>query len=82
MRKVILRDYEKEIDATYLAVENSSSSDIEAPKEWTEEQTTEYITKVVTRVLKADKIGVDDDIFGQHGADRSVHCSSHMLLDS
>jgi hypothetical protein len=67
-RHVCLRAYEKEIDAAYEAVKDSSQTDISVPAVWTKEDAVKFVDDTVRSVLK-NPIAVDQDIFLQ-GCDR------------
>ena len=73
-KSAVVTDYADEIAATYAAVEAATSADVEAPKKWTKESTTDFVRAVVLKVMES-KVGDKDDIF-QHGADRLVRVSS------
>lgn len=69
-RQVTLKEYDSEIEALYMSIEESSQGDIAAPTEWNPESTLEFVRKTVHSVLKAD-ITDEDDLF-QYGCDRFV----------
>ena len=50
-RNVVLALYADEIVAAYKAVEDSSSKDIQTPSTWSTYETTNFIRKVIHRVL-------------------------------
>lgn len=68
-RQVCIAAYEKEIDALYKRVEESSQVDIPPPRDWTSESTHEYIGSVVRNIMKNDEVKDMDDLF-QQGCDR------------
>ncbi|CDO73876.1 hypothetical protein BN946_scf185016.g33 [Trametes cinnabarina] len=65
-RKFILEDYKEEIDALYNEVENSSSSDVEAPVVWDDLATLEFVRRVVHDTL-GHVISDKADIFRSGG---------------
>jgi hypothetical protein len=69
-RQVCLKTYEKEIEAVYEVVEDSSQADIPIPDTWTLENATEFVDSAIKRVMKYP-VAVDQDIFLQ-GCDRFV----------
>jgi hypothetical protein len=69
-RHVCLKAYEKEIDALYEAVKDSSQANISIPKVWTAENAAKFVESAIKSVLKYP-IAVDQDIFSQ-GCDRFV----------
>lgn len=75
-RHVVVKMYTEEIEALYNAVEESSQGDIQAPTEWTEEATKEFVRKNVWNVMRKE-VSDDVDIF-QHGCDRYVN--EHPLV--
>jgi hypothetical protein len=77
-KSAVVADYVDEIEATYAAVEAATSTDVEAPKEWTKESTVDFIRAVVLKVIES-KVGDKDDIF-QHGADRLARIHQSNLL--
>jgi hypothetical protein len=76
-RQVCLKTYEKEIDAVYEAVNDSSQPDILVPEVWTAETAMKFVDTAVKNVLKYP-IAVDQDIFLQ-GCDRSVPIFSYAV---
>lgn len=69
-RQVCLKIYEKEIEAIYEAVKDSSQTDIPVPEVWTVENAMEFVDRTIKRVMKYP-IAADQDIFLQ-GCDRFV----------
>ena len=69
-RQKILIEYEKEIDALYTAVDESTHTDIDAPENWTVPQTKVFIRTVIERVMKTGRSISDDDDLFEHGLDR------------
>ena len=69
-RQKILIEYEKEIDALYAAVDESTHTDIDAPENWTVPQTKVFIRTVIERVMKTGRSISDDDDLFEHGLDR------------
>jgi len=67
-RQAILKDYDEEINILYDVVEQTSQVDIPLPVEWTQSQSSEYVRRVVHKVM-AQKVADGVDIF-QHGCDR------------
>lgn len=67
-RQAILRDYDKEINALYDVVEQSSQVDAPIPSEWTMSQSLDHMRHIVHKVM-AQKVADSVDIF-QHGCDR------------
>ncbi|KAH7929530.1 acetyl-CoA synthetase-like protein [Leucogyrophana mollusca] len=66
-RQAIIAEYEREIDALYEAVEESTQSNIAPPPRWDRDASTEYVRKVVTTVM-GRTASDHDDIF-QQGCD-------------
>ncbi|KXN91843.1 hypothetical protein AN958_11866 [Leucoagaricus sp. SymC.cos] len=64
---VCLNTYEKEINALYDAVKDSSQMDIPIPDVWTSENTMSFVTSTVRRVIR-DPLTKDQNIF-QQGCD-------------
>jgi hypothetical protein len=69
-RQVCLKAYEKEIDAVYEVVNESSQNDIPVPENWTAKTAMRFVDTAVRRVLRYP-IDEDQDIFLQ-GCDRFV----------
>ena len=69
-RQKILIEYEKEIDALYAAVDESTHTDIDAPENWTVPQTKVFVRTVIERVMKTGRSVSDDDDLFEHGLDR------------
>ena len=67
-RQAILKDYDEEINTLYDVVEQTSQVDIPLPVDWTPSQSSEYVRRVVHKVMR-QKVADDVDIF-QHGCDR------------
>ncbi|KAI0830379.1 acetyl-CoA synthetase-like protein [Trametes gibbosa] len=67
-RQVCIAAYDAEIDALYSRLEEASQSDLVPPREWSMENTREYISGVIQRVMKNPNIKDEDDIF-QNGCD-------------
>ncbi|XP_006463297.1 hypothetical protein AGABI2DRAFT_120116 [Agaricus bisporus var. bisporus H97] len=63
-RQVCLKIYEKEIEAIYEAVKDSSQTDIPVPEVWTVENAMEFVDRTIKRVMKYP-IAADQDIFLQ-----------------
>jgi len=70
-KSAVVAEYADEIEATYAALEAATSANVEAPKQWTKESTTDFVRAVVHKVMES-KVGDKDDIF-QHGGDRSAY---------
>ena len=70
-RQVCLEAYAQEVDAVYLAVKDSSQTELVSPTRWTYETTSGFIRTAVSNVVVA-RLDDDDDIF-QQGCDRSVY---------
>jgi len=68
-RQVCLKSYEKEIDAVYDAVNNSSQTDILVPELWSAVNAMRFVDTAVKNVLRYP-IAADQDIF-LLGCDRS-----------
>ena len=68
-RQVCIAAYEKEIDALYKRVEESSQIDIPPPRDWSRESTQEYVQDIVRKVMKNNELKDTDDLF-QQGCDR------------
>lgn len=79
-RNATVQLYEAEIAAAYKAVEDSSLKDITPPTTWSTAETTDFVRRLIHRVLPV-AIGDEDDIF-QSGADRYVALYFAMLADS
>lgn len=73
-RQAMINLYEPEISALYDAVEESSQLDIPPPEDWDHDSIAQFIRHVVTKVMEAEVIADEVDIF-QAGADRYA-CSS------
>ena len=69
-RQKILIEYEKEIDALYAAVDESTHTDIDAPENWTVPQTKVFVRTIIERVMKTGRSISDDDDLFEHGLDR------------
>ena len=69
-RKWVLQDYQKDIDAAYIAVEESAQSDVTEPAVWDTHSTREFLHTVVEKVLH--KSIPDDADFFRSGCDRYV----------
>ena len=69
-RQKILIEYEKEIDALYAAVDESTHTDIDAPENWTIPQTKVFVRTIIERVMKTGRSISDDDDLFEHGLDR------------
>ena len=69
-RKTMLEEYADDITEVYKAVDDSSLKDVAPPVTWSVEESTDYIHRVVEKVLEKP-IGKDDDLF-QYGVDRYV----------
>ena len=69
-RQKILIEYEKEIDALYTAVDESTHTDIDAPENWTVPQTKVFVRTIIERVMKTGRSISDDDDLFEHGLDR------------
>jgi hypothetical protein len=67
-RQAIIKDYDKEINALYDAIEQTSQVDIQLPVEWTPSQSLDYVRRVVYKVM-TQKVADGVDVF-QHGCDR------------
>lgn len=67
-RQAILSAYEAEINALYVAVDETTQSDLQPPALWDLSSTLEFVRGVVAKVLKRD-MQDSDDLF-QHGCDR------------
>ena len=67
-RQAILSTYEAEINALYVAVDETTQSDLIPPASWDMPPTIEFIRAVVAKVLKLDVEDADD--FFLHGCDR------------
>lgn len=67
-RPIVIAEYADEIEAAYIAVEESSQTHVDPPADWNVEGSTEFARRVVTQVL-GHEVTDDDDIF-QHGCDR------------
>jgi hypothetical protein len=67
-RQAIIKDYEKEINALYDVVDQTSQVDIPVPAEWTPSQSLDYVRHIVHKVM-THKVPDGVDIF-QHGCDR------------
>jgi len=67
-RQAIIKDYEKEINALYDVIDQTSQVDIPVPAEWTPSQSLDYMRHIVHKVM-THKVPDDVDIF-QHGCDR------------
>lgn len=74
-RQVCLKVYEKEIDALYEAVKDSSQTDIPVPETWTKENAMDFVDAAVKRVIKYP-LAPDQDFF-QQGCDRCEHTISN-----
>ena len=68
-RQIMLNEYATEIAAAYKAVEEVSERGIDVPTGWSVEECTEYVRKVVKKILRGKEISDEDDFF-QIGADR------------
>jgi hypothetical protein len=77
-RNVCLKAYEKEIDAVYEAVKDSSQTNISVPESWTAENAMAFVDIAVKSVMRYP-IAVDQDIFLQ-GCDRLVPSFSPSSL--
>ncbi|TFY68026.1 hypothetical protein EVJ58_g1265 [Rhodofomes roseus] len=66
-RQPVLRDYSQEIERLYEIVHDSTQSDIPAPLTWDLLSTTDFVRRVVGRVL-VHAVGDTDDFF-QNGCD-------------
>ncbi|KAH9955362.1 acetyl-CoA synthetase-like protein [Russula dissimulans] len=66
-RQAIIKDYEKEINALYDVVDQTSQVDIPVPAEWTPSQSLDYVRHIVHKVM-THKVPDGVDIF-QHGCD-------------
>ncbi|KXN82193.1 Polyketide synthase HetM [Leucoagaricus sp. SymC.cos] len=66
-RQVCLKTYEKDINALYEAVKDSSQTDISIPELWTPDNAVAFVSSAVRRVIR-QPFAADQDIF-QHGCD-------------
>ncbi|OBZ76703.1 Linear gramicidin synthase subunit D [Grifola frondosa] len=66
-RQVIIAEYDKEIDALYDAVEQTSQRDVSGPPSWEHADVLEFVRKAVTNVM-GHTVADDADIF-QYGCD-------------
>ncbi|EMD37730.1 hypothetical protein CERSUDRAFT_94730 [Gelatoporia subvermispora B] len=66
-RQVCIDAYSEEIDAAYIAMEDSSQLDVSAPAEWTQDATANFVRAIVDRTL-AKSLRDEDDLF-QNGCD-------------
>lgn len=92
-RQVCLEAYAQEVDAVYLAVKDSSQTELVSPTRWTYETTSGFIRTAVSNVVVA-RLDDDDDIFQQgcdslqatwirntiiHALRASTHVSVHKI---
>lgn len=68
-RRIVLDSYEDEIDAAYVAIEESSQTDIQIPAQFDDSTTLEFVRGVVGKVIASTSVNLEDDIF-QVGCDR------------
>ncbi|TFY80855.1 hypothetical protein EWM64_g3157 [Hericium alpestre] len=61
-RQAIIKDYDQEINAVYIAVDQSSQSDILVPAEWTPVPTLNFVQQTVGKVMK-QTVADDADLF-------------------
>jgi hypothetical protein len=77
-RHAILNDYAEEIKQLYATVEESTQVNVTPPAEWSTSSATEFVRKIVGKVLVKD-VDEYDDLF-QHGCDRLVEPKSFEEL--
>lgn len=71
-RQKILAAYEKEIDALYAAVDESTHTDIDAPEDWSIPQTKVFVRTVIEKIMKTRTHVSDTDDLFERGLDRFV----------
>ena len=71
-RQKILIEYEKEIDALYAAVDESTHTDIDAPMNWSIPQTKVFVRTVTERVMKTRGSIYDDYVLFERDLDRCI----------
>ncbi|CDO77413.1 hypothetical protein BN946_scf184857.g20 [Trametes cinnabarina] len=65
-RKIMVAEYDDEIEALYRQVEESAQADLQTPTSWDEEDTLAFVRAVVNRTLRIS-IEDDADIFRSGG---------------
>lgn len=67
-RHAVITQYEPEIQALYAAVKDASQTDVSAPDDWTEESVSQFVRRIVRKVMDLE-LEDDMDLF-QQGCDR------------
>ncbi len=67
-RHALIKQYEKEIDSIYELVENLPADSKHCARDWTPENTLEFVRDTVHGIMKR-KVSDEDDFF-QSGCDR------------